>query len=660
MKPLFRDVKELSFGKTANYKLPVDNTQWITEILKRFHEDYPWAGKYLTSVNLKEENPEEGYGFGWIEITSSGGEGATTAKIPIVIKDNELYPMDMIVDAKGEYRPMSERRLDEALFTPKIFEKTVKEEDLKSQQEVGPFTLSEMYPPVRQGYMTGGATKQGSLLEAIRGTIYDEDLERVGAVLGDNETLKKLALSNKAFYSCLKVLHEAEKDGHTHKTASVDYDKEISATVLQVVRLPGTTYLVKTANPHAFYPRRQELDRATALAKLGEDTVRKVDLGGCLTVTTNTSLVKDAQEDLPKASDSSGKYQVSTPTGAPLEGIVFPAITSMTGAPVPLRLFSGGDTYAMQEEIVGKKSGDLKSDDVPTGPPRGFGVLFWDSDKGVEATEPIVVTGMQVTETGPVIEAHTMMGEKKRILPSPVEALTPSGESEVMVPAGAKFHPIKGDKPIPLADSSEMVAKSAALKSKDRRFTIQAINKNRFNFYGKCGLDKIARKHRSKLDYDDAVFLGTALGMSPEFAESKLAAAIQWDEVTITGLYPLIPIEEYEKKAEAKLAQHKDALQSYMGSLKQDLIKEAVIFEDEDTVDNVLGLNFVNPDNIKVFVEYLPQLQETQQKLIKLLVSTRLGLKELDENALRNAIEGLENTINGLKLLLHTVSEATP
>ena len=252
------------------------------------------------------------------------------------------------------------------------------------------------------------------------------------------------------------------------------------------------------------------------------------------------------------------------------------------------------------------------------------------------------------------------MGEKKRILPSPVEALTPSGESEVMVPAAAKFHPIKGDKPIPLADTSEVVAKTAALKSKDRRFTIQAINKNRFNFYGKCGLDKIARKYKSRLDYDDAVFLGTALGMSPEFAEAKLASAIQWDEVTITGLYPLIPIEEYEKKAEMKLASNKDALQSYMGSLKQDLIKEAVIFDDEDTVDNVLGLNFVNPDNIKVFVEYLPQLQETQQKLIKLLVSARLGLKELDENALRNSIEGLEKTINGLKLLLHTVSEATP
>lgn len=653
MEPLFRDVKELSFGKVATFKLSANPAEWVTEILKHLHEEHPWVGKYLTSVELKETNPEDGYGIGWVEISASSGRESVSAKVPVLIEDNRLYPLDLIIDKDGKYHPLTDRRLDEALFKTDLFERTVDPDEvgLKQQEVVGPFGYEDRYPPQRWGYLGGGSFKVGSLLEAIKDTIYENDLQKFAAALSEDQKLQKLAFSNKHYVACLKVLHEAEK---STKTASFNPHDEIEGSVMQVVRLPKARYLLKTANPNAYFPTKDVLSRPEALMKLGEYTVKLVDTRGSLTVTTNTSKVKAAAEEGYEPTGETARYQALSLTGSPMGGIVFSGLYNFSGDEIPLRLFVTDTGYALQDEIVGKKTDGLTEDKIPSSPPKGFGTFFWTREGSIKAMEPVFVSGAESTTEGPVYIVHTMMGESKRVIPSAVK--DPVGDDQsVMIPAGAKFHPIANDKILAVLSSEEAAEKTSSYKSHDRRFTITALDDHKFNFTGKCGLDKLGWKQTHHLDFDDSVFLAATMGLSPEFAEAKLGQALQHGNTTVTGLYPLKTMKEYEKEAEAKLAYSYGPVMKYMDSLRQDLTKEAVVFDDNNTIDKVLSLNFINPDNIKTFVEFLPELEETQQKLSELLFATRLGLEELDEAALLNAVLGLEKTIDGLKVLLHTL-----
>ena len=653
MEPLFRDVKELSFGKIAMFKLPADPAQWVTEILKHFHEEHPWAGKYLTSVEIKDKNPEEGYGIGWVKINATSGEGSLSAKVPVLIEDNELFPLDLIINNKGKYYPLTPKRLDEALFKTDIFERTVDSDEvgLKQQEQASPFDYQDKYPPERGGYLGGGSFKIGSLLEAIKDTIYEDDLRKFAELLSGDDKLTKHAFANKHYVKCMKVLHEAEK---STKTAAFDPHDEIEGSVMQVVRLPRAQYLLKTANPNAYLPKKETLSRPMALMKLGESIVKLVDTRGSLTVTTNTSRVKAAAEEGYESAGETAKYQVLSLTGSPMGGIVFSGLYNFKGDEIPLKLFCTDQGYALQDEIVGKKTDGLTEERIPSGPPKGFGVFFWTREGSIKATEPVFVSGTEATTGGPNYVVHTMMGDEKKVVPSAVK--DPVGDDwSLMVPAGAKFHPIADDKPIPVLSSTDAVEKTSSYKAFDKKFTITAIDNQKFTFTGRCGLEKLSRDQTHHINFDDAVFLATTMGLSPEFAETKLGQAMQHGNTTVTGVYPLRTIQEYEKEAQAKLAYTYGPVMAYMNSLRQNLVKEAVVFEDDATIDKVLALNFINPDNIKTFVEYLPALEETQQKLSELLFATRMGLEELDDSAILNSIMGLEKTIDGLKTLLHTL-----
>lgn len=83
--------------------------------------------------------------------------------------------------------------------------------------------------------------------------------------------------------------------------------------------------------------------------------------------------------------------------------------------------------------------------------------------------------------------------------------------------------------------------------------------------------------------------------------------------------------------------------------LRTDLIKEASLLQDPEAVDTVLSLNFINPDNLMHFVGQIPNLQETQADIAEMLIASRLGLKTLDETALKNCMNGLERVIVGLE-----------
>jgi hypothetical protein len=85
-----------------------------------------------------------------------------------------------------------------------------------------------------------------------------------------------------------------------------------------------------------------------------------------------------------------------------------------------------------------------------------------------------------------------------------------------------------------------------------------------------------------------------------------------------------------------------------------DLIKEAAPLEDPASVDKVLSLKFINPENLMTFASFVPDFEETIRKLSTLLFTARMGLSAVDEHALHKCVIHMDKVVDGLKSLTAT------
>lgn len=83
--------------------------------------------------------------------------------------------------------------------------------------------------------------------------------------------------------------------------------------------------------------------------------------------------------------------------------------------------------------------------------------------------------------------------------------------------------------------------------------------------------------------------------------------------------------------------------------LAVDLIKEAATVPDAPTVDAILSLGFITKDNIAQYIEMIPEYERVCDSLAKLLMTTRIGFKAINEAVLRKTMLGLVEIVNILK-----------
>jgi hypothetical protein len=82
-----------------------------------------------------------------------------------------------------------------------------------------------------------------------------------------------------------------------------------------------------------------------------------------------------------------------------------------------------------------------------------------------------------------------------------------------------------------------------------------------------------------------------------------------------------------------------------------DLIKEASALTDAMTADKILGLGFINPENIASFVDSIPAFEQVSSTLAEMLIAVRLGMQGPPELAIERALVALEDNIQGLRRL---------
>lgn len=489
--------------------------------------------------------------------------------------------------------------------------------------------------------------KKASILQGIAETIRESDAEAFTMKVASDASLVAGFRRSGIAGLLVDVLENTPRlsaDERLEKVAAA-----IMPTVITIQKLPGGDFLFKTGASNAFAGGQQAQGEVVppeqAAEAMGEENAQAMQPGQSATA------VADPVEEQPlytmneKPCDEFGEWLVQDSMGNRLMGWVFPKVLAWDGnfTPQDIALFTNGSAYAFQDTIAGRLVG--KSTTFPSDTPRGDGV-FWSTEDGNGiCTAPLMIGSSAAGPDGQQKFIGTdVMGTQVQVsLQQGLNKPMRVSDTEYALPSTWKFMRLNNQTEL-VQDPVQM---NKAAQIQDMQNSVTLFWNGSYNLEGGCGLGKIARDLRYDLDPVHAEFMLGLLGVEGGLAKQKVAEARKKGHVKMAGLRTITLLSE-------RYAQHTktaSALASKIPNLRRDLIKEAAAMDDSGTVDNLLALNFINPENISQFIGYLPELEETSEKLAEMLLFCYLGVKDLPEGAVERSMKNMEEVIQGLKSL---------
>lgn len=481
-----------------------------------------------------------------------------------------------------------------------------------------------------------------SLCAAIASTVGKEDVARF------HETYKRapdLIEKNASVLEGLRALASTPRQEKVASKAPLD--------VVQV-RPDGYGYVIKTsAAPAGVAPKETKVSAQKARQVLPPEVLQTADQQGAATM-TGVEAMPDPLTEQATPVQTFGLYKVTdAETGKQMVGFVIPGLFDpLQGVVTDQMLFTNGTSYSTQPGIMGVLVGVSHSLPIPQNPDiRGLGVFVKTDGKTLLCTVPyIVATKVQVAGQG-YFAAQDMMGNDIRIVPSPGLARpVASSATDIAIPADFDFMPLEN--PVTLSGGEDLM-KAAQAAGYETMVEIRA-------WRGGCTLsgpvfEKIGSGEHS---WVDGVFWLAAAGMPQNLSAACLEkAASSGKPLRMYGLQPLRTQEDLaiEARKEAAL----DLLDVRIPQRVNLLLEMAAITHDKSasamidvaSVDAVLALNFLNPENVETFVEFLPELDTAATKLANLVLATQLGLQSIPKTAAVRAMFALDDVIKGLKSL---------
>jgi hypothetical protein len=653
---------KLQFEKVAaEYALPEDPNAWSNEVLQELFKQAPYVADYEPAIVLDKVDAERGYGFGHVEVSNKTEiqPGATVAgleaagikhvKIPILIKNRRLQPFDVMINETGEVLPLTEGRLRAAIFRPASFDITGKTPGDMSM-------VGQLYPPFRQNFGFGGGggvmsagmgkegSAQGSLLETILPTILSEHYEEFFTKIASSD-MQAAYVANRCFTQpALKKLAMWEK-------AELP-EPDVTPTIVQISKL-DVGYAVKTASHHFWAPKTETWDRGQVCKTFGTKVAMDVDMNGSMTMGLDEPKpALDTEVDKYDFIKEFGIYKCRTEDGKDIIGYVFPNLIDVDGTPLPLYLFTNGSEKAVQGDLVGINVGGGAS--LFEGPPRGTGCFYQLLPNGrAQATIPMTIVATLASpgeSSGVTLHARTFDGRQIEVEVQPnIQKVLGVGDTKMLVPETMCWLPLDSAKDVSLLGDPDTADAQTKMASVNPVLTIEirSSGPDSFSLSG-LPIEKLASEQRNFLTFDEALFILGAAGADLKQSCEKLASALQWNATFSVQADRGIVTDRQMMESSVKVAAQ---VLSKIPDLRQDLVKEAAAIPDPTTVDTVLSLGFINPENISSFIAYLPKIDGAQKKMCELLLVSRLGLRDLPTSALEKAIRATEEVIQGLKVL---------
>lgn len=640
---LIRKISGPEFEKTAAKVLLGDNpATYPSELIAHLYKQHPYLGKYQVNISIEGQDPSMGYMYGVFMVSHASdvppepgvkrmgeviSQGQPTApdpskavRIPIIVENKKAYSFDVFISPDGRFMPLNESRVSAVLF------------------ETSPFSVAPMPAPA-QAASSGGATPLGAqgreapmnattkMASAVFPTIDKEQVKSFVSEVSKQDDLSNAYEINPVFSESLHRLVENSSDVPVSKTANVDFTSAV------VTKVSGG-FKIKTSNALAIGDAVVVSNKEAETALPLDVRQQVVKTGSALMSPESNGGLTDISftEGLSEVSET-GVYSVMTKTGMAQRAAIITDVTRLNGEPSSNKIVIGKTGAAYQEKIAGVKCGELDLKSISGTEPRGTGVFFF-KEAGI-SLEPVDI-GMSVTQGEDVSYTYThpfygkgmlkVAGVRKPVMSDNGVILIPQDFAFVPVEMGARY-------------ADDVVAMDKIASRKDLVGSVSIVSDgSEFSFRG----GPVGGEAYSDVSYNDALLILSDLGDTPDGAYEKLAMARAGKTPVFST--SLVASEGTDDSPDAEVIEITEMIRS-------NLVKEAATFTNGETVDTVLSLNFITPENVAGYIDSIPTFEESTSKLAELLVGVRLGLSDVPEAAVSSALSGLERAITGLKKL---------
>lgn len=676
---------EPTLPSTQTHKMPDNPERWAEVLTTYLREQYPDSSKLPITVEFRKRDDQSGTAIGALICTSE--EASKTLLVPFIIKKFELAPLDIWMEAKTQdVHPMTKDTFKEVFFVQSPAEGM----DQRPTDSTGtyfndPSLWTTNYPPLQGRYSYASAGYQ--ILDQLSDTFTKEDVDSFKQVLMDNPHL--VAKFKKHGHA--EVIEKLAKK--TSFPATNDYVASamqlIPTAALSVKKEDNDKYSILSMAEGLFdHGQVQRMDRSKCehfLSKIigsPKDVLNEVDEEGekllIIRKPAPGVFLYDAAEAGPEEAKDFAVYRVKTSTGLQLDGVVVPYVVNFSGKRLSKKLFISANHSSCQSSIAGIRMVGiddkpimhklLKPWDIRVGATGCF--MYLDDGKAV-ATEPVTIKAIE--EYGPLTVVD-MSGKKFNVKrgygdyfeKNEKEALEPS--KAALMPGGKNTKPkrtyldahgfIEVRKEvfvipekmlwIPMQDLSDVSATPAEwmMKEASSKMTADPLTLRWtgivYDISGN-GLPKMAAS-----ETETKVLLATS-GLD----HAKIATVLK--KAKATGRAKVHGADKLESKASktSNVTKMIAKIASLVAVLKKDFTKEAAEMGDSDkervTVDALLGLNFLNANNMAKFVAYKPVLDKVLDYLAELTMAARLGLNDVPEGATVIAMTKLMEVADGLQ-----------
>lgn len=671
--------------RRVQYKKLSDNVrEWQQEISALISERLPKDLGLDVKIVFQTVNEERGYAVGTAIAKDTNTE--RQIGIPVVIKNWHLAPIDLFF-SEGKIYPLSDDNIAKIFYQNSL---GVGLAPQKSPPNMADDAFADMrHPPLGGKYSYSAPF---SMLKLLSGTLGSEDLKLFKRAFVETPSLLGGYHKRGTFDVVVKYAEEKEKPDKQDQI-----NKERTVSVFTIKKDGPDSYRLYSAPDEVYEPvlistnrqglrnwldmRKSELwdyerDPLNIVDKYGHYTLEipkspyGEDLGSTgynLGVHKNPWVFDPLQDDRTVTNISSfGRYAVRDKDGVLAKGWVIPNVVDFDGKKIGTKLFLGKALASIQDRIAGiPVKGDdddimLRADRADTGK---IGTLVYREGDQVLATAPFQITGVTIFKNLRSLAGFDYKGNQINLILSPnVNGIVPISDNEqkelgpLCGPGknyivSAKMFFVRMPRLCDVSGNTDDF-KKVALEHFDINPVKVAVGNGRYLFRG-GKISKYAKsfqKHAfdfSSLARHEAEFLLRYWGLPQEKTASVLDGVKSKIHLEVHHLH-FPPV-----RAEVKVASDlriTELVRSIRPPIDQ-LVKIANSITDAQTVDSVLGLGFINEENVSRFAAVKPMLWEVSHMLAKLLLASRLGMEDIPEESARLALMHLQRVIQGIDRL---------
>lgn len=659
-----------SFRQSQYHKLSDNVNDWDEQIYGILAGVIPKRLGLKNQLHWQKVDDNKGYAVGSMVLSEQSGR---SIGVPLIVKQWHLAPVDTMLIGDKAY-PLTADTLKEVFTGEEISTETISKHSPGSLFDAGSMQ-ENAYPPSGGGRYVY-SSDQGSLLEQVMATAWEEDLDELRKTAEEDPSI----LAAYARRGTLEIVKAAAKK----KGKKPKKGPSRKRNIFQVNKKSVNEFSILGNSSGVFDPLMQTVDRPTmckfvaSVAGPGEaerEFVSRVDKNREEMITLpNVDLwgkrnfgvgepegqhgnifmydTKSGRDPKAKKIDKFGIYGVKDSAGVTSYGYLFPHVVNFDSKKLGIKLFVGKNVSSAQETIVGFHEPDREVGlpETDTDPGKTGTLVYFDGGRAL-ATMPFRIISSSVMGGSKTVKVEDFFGRPATLMFSDFsESMTKMDKSKslmssgptYLIPSKMRFVELGPNKQIPSSVEEHEKHASGRLDSNP----LKVIRSNGKYIFKAAGLDKYANVNNVGFDFDNldqsqAKFLLASFGCPAE----KIASLLRRKDSLQVEIHGL----DFPKVASSN--EPPSYVDGFIRSLRVNLVKEASAVEDAEVVDTALSLGFINPENIGKFIEAVPRLKECISLLSKLLLGARMGMKNIPEEATASAIQSIMKVIDGLRRL---------